>query len=137
MDKMLDPSDPFSAAGKAENTQAQRRVRSGIDHMSGSDSMVLTPEEAGEAIHPLHYAAAMGDKKTVTSILAQFPNPADLAEQVNQRDAFGRTALVYAVVADRAPIVEILLKMGTDVNAKDRVSVCVKERVCVKESVPV
>lgn len=75
----------------------------------------LTPEGVAEDINPLHYAAAMGDKKTLAALLQQKGSDA------NSRDAYARTALVYAVVSGKQACAEALIKSGTDVNAVDSV----------------
>lgn len=83
-----------------------------------ASSAILTPDDVAEDINPLHYAAAMGDKKTLVYLLQQHSDPRNSA---TSRDAYGRTALVYAVVSGKQSCAEILLKSGADVNATDNV----------------
>ena len=80
-------------------------------------SDMLTPDDVAEEIHPLHYAAAMGDKKSLSLWLQR----KDQRVNAFTRDAFGRTALVYAVVSGKQACAEILLKSGADVNSVDNV----------------
>ena len=84
---------------------------------TGSSDM-LTPEEAAEEVHPLHYAAATGDKRGLQQLL-------DAAgggrAAVHERDLYGRTPLVYAVVSDRMACAELLIKRGTEVDMADQV----------------
>eukprot|EP00050_Salpingoeca_kvevrii_P014678 m.38845 g.38845 ORF g.38845 m.38845 type:complete len:1018 (+) comp5910_c0_seq1:136-3189(+) len=75
----------------------------------------LTPDTAGEDVNPLHYAAAMGDKKALVAALAS-GDPG----LINQRDAYGRTALVYAVVSDNYSCADLLIQRGVDVNSSDK-----------------
>lgn len=81
-----------------------------------ASSAILTPDDVAEDINPLHYAAAMGDKKTLVYLLQQNSDPRNSATSL---DAYGRTALVYAVVSGKQSCAEILLKSGADVNATD------------------
>jgi ankyrin repeat protein len=78
---------------------------------------ILTPDEVAEDVHPLHYAAAMGDKKNLIQILSEN----NKANTVFSRDSYGRTALIYAVVSGKQACAEILLKSGADVNSVDQV----------------
>jgi ankyrin repeat protein len=91
---------------------------------AGSD--LLTPDDVAEDINPLHYAAAMGDKKTLAALLLKKSDPRNSPSSL---DVYGRTALVYAVVSGKQACAEILLKSGTDVSAVD--NVCPS---CVRES---
>ena len=58
---------------------------------------------------PLMYAATVGDKDTLTAILATGVN-------VNDADDNGDSALMHAVRSDQSEIAEILLGVGADPN---------------------
>eukprot|EP00055_Hartaetosiga_balthica_P012879 m.63951 g.63951 ORF g.63951 m.63951 type:complete len:1091 (+) comp8095_c0_seq1:189-3461(+) len=79
--------------------------------MEMDSGAMLTPGDLEEQVNSLHYAAAMGDKRGLVAALQSF--------DVNLVDVFGRTALVYAVVADRMNCAEILIKAEVDVNGID------------------
>ena len=38
---------------------------------------------------------------------------------INARDKFGRTPLIYCILADRPACAEMLIKAGCDINRKD------------------
>lgn len=61
----------------------------------------------------IHEAAYKGDASAVRTLLEQHP------DLVNVRHADGGTPLHLAVIAAHAPVVEMLLDMGADVNAGD------------------
>ncbi|XP_019364710.1 PREDICTED: inversin isoform X2 [Gavialis gangeticus] len=62
----------------------------------------------------VHAAAVNGDKSTLQKLIA---GNLDLK---NKEDQFGRTPLMYCVLADRVDCAEALLKAGADVNKSDR-----------------
>eukprot|EP00051_Salpingoeca_urceolata_P023242 m.391468 g.391468 ORF g.391468 m.391468 type:complete len:1015 (-) comp20081_c0_seq1:111-3155(-) len=71
-----------------------------------------TLHDLSEPTNPLHYAAATGTRADLRRLLKA-------GEQVQSVDHFGRTALVYAAVADIVQNAEYLLKKGADVDAVD------------------
>ncbi|XP_043921544.1 inversin [Protopterus annectens] len=62
----------------------------------------------------VHAAAVNGDKATLQKLIAGNPDLKDAEDQ------FGRTPLMYCVLADRLDCAEALLKAGADVNKADR-----------------
>ncbi|KFQ34199.1 Inversin, partial [Merops nubicus] len=62
----------------------------------------------------VHAAAVNGDKSTLQKLIA---GNSDLKDK---EDQFGRTPLMYCVLADRLDCAEALLKAGADVNRADR-----------------
>jgi ankyrin repeat protein len=101
----------------AEGAGGRSQARESVAKVSD----MLTPDDVAEDIHPLHYAAAMGDKKALLAVLQS--KTKETKDTVYTRDAFGRTALVYAVVGGKEACAELLLKNGADSNAVDNVRV--------------
>ncbi|NXK07683.1 INVS protein, partial [Herpetotheres cachinnans] len=62
----------------------------------------------------VHAAAVNGDKCTLQKLIA------GNSELKDKEDQFGRTPLMYCVLADRLDCAEALLKAGADVNRADR-----------------
>lgn len=62
----------------------------------------------------VHAAAVNGDKSTLLKLIA------GNSELKDKEDQFGRTPLMYCVLADRVDCAEALLKAGADVNRADR-----------------
>ncbi|NXI58867.1 INVS protein, partial [Chloroceryle aenea] len=62
----------------------------------------------------VHAAAVNGDKSTLQKLIA------GNSELKDKEDQFGRTPLMYCVLADRLECAEALLKAGADVNRADR-----------------
>ncbi|NXY87047.1 INVS protein, partial [Alcedo cyanopectus] len=62
----------------------------------------------------VHAAAVNGDKSTLQKLIA------GNSELKDKEDQFGRTPLMYCVLADRLECAETLLKAGADVNRADR-----------------
>lgn len=62
----------------------------------------------------VHAAAVNGDKSTLQKLIA------GNSELKDKEDQFGRTPLMYCVLADRLDCAETLLKAGADVNRADR-----------------
>eukprot|EP00730_Choanoeca_flexa_P014290 TRINITY_DN6199_c0_g1_i2.p1 TRINITY_DN6199_c0_g1~~TRINITY_DN6199_c0_g1_i2.p1 ORF type:complete len:1079 (+),score=236.47 TRINITY_DN6199_c0_g1_i2:90-3239(+) len=91
---------------------------------------ILTPEGAEQDAYPLHYAAAVGDTKAVSKILAgKQRKSAKQAKggsrkvpkiEPNAQDSFGHTALVYAVISNKMSCVDVLLKKGASPNVTDK-----------------
>ncbi|XP_078279590.1 inversin isoform X2 [Rhinoraja longicauda] len=78
---------------------------------SGTESWV---PNATMLTSQLHAAAVNGDKCALHKLIAANP---DLKET---EDQFGRTPLMYCVLADRLDCAEALLKAGANVNKADR-----------------
>uniref|UniRef100_A0A8C4KEM6 Inversin n=1 Tax=Dromaius novaehollandiae TaxID=8790 RepID=A0A8C4KEM6_DRONO len=62
----------------------------------------------------VHAAAVNGDKSALQKLIAEN------SELKDKEDQFGRTPLMYCVLADRLDCAEALLKAGADVNRADR-----------------
>ncbi|XP_032860202.1 inversin isoform X1 [Tyto alba] len=62
----------------------------------------------------VHAAAVNGDKSTLQKLIA------GNSELKDKEDQFGRTPLMYCVLADRLDCAEALLKAGANVNRADR-----------------
>ncbi|NWX91343.1 INVS protein, partial [Nothoprocta pentlandii] len=62
----------------------------------------------------VHAAAVNGDKSALQKLIA------GNSELKDKEDQFGRTPLMYCVLADRLDCAEALLKAGADVNRADR-----------------
>ncbi|XP_078093347.1 inversin isoform X2 [Mustelus asterias] len=62
----------------------------------------------------VHAAAVNGDKCALHKLIAANPNLKDA------KDPFGRTPLMYCVLADRLDCAETLIKAGVNVNKADR-----------------
>jgi kinesin family protein 3/17 len=60
---------------------------------------------------PLHHAARKGERSVVKSLVPTYG--------VDCMDTQGKTALMYAVIADKAKCCETLLKLGSNPNALD------------------
>ncbi|XP_070570393.1 inversin-like [Ptychodera flava] len=85
-------------------------VAAGGEGNIGSDSSLKR-----EASPPtqIHAAAVNGDKSALQKAIAANP------KLIDGNDQFGRTPLMFAVLADRLDCAEILLKAGAKVDAKD------------------
>jgi ankyrin repeat protein len=69
----------------------------------------------GNGITSLMLAASRGDLGGVEALLAEG------ADDVDARDAFGNTALIYAAGAGAAEVAAALVMAGADINARNRV----------------
>ncbi|XP_046555449.1 LOW QUALITY PROTEIN: inversin-like [Haliotis rubra] len=67
-----------------------------------------------ESITQLHAAAVNGDKPTLTRLVAACPQELDAGDQ------FGRSPLMFCVLADRLECAETLLKAGAQINLRDK-----------------
>eukprot|EP00051_Salpingoeca_urceolata_P022453 m.365485 g.365485 ORF g.365485 m.365485 type:complete len:291 (-) comp19973_c0_seq1:196-1068(-) len=65
---------------------------------------------------PVHEAAALGDLETLYSYLQP-----EVLEQydINGSDGYGRTALVYAILAEQVDCVELLIQAGAHIDGAD------------------
>ncbi|XP_069769680.1 inversin isoform X3 [Narcine bancroftii] len=81
------------------------RSASGIESWVSNGSMLTSQ---------LHAAAVNGDKCALHKLIAANPDLKDTEDQ------FGRTPLMYCVLADRLDCAEALLKAGANVNKADR-----------------
>ncbi|XP_072033819.1 uncharacterized protein [Amphiura filiformis] len=61
----------------------------------------------------IHAAAVNGEKQTLQKLLAAHPG------DKNKGDQFGRSPLMFAVLADRLDCAEVLIKIGAKVNVED------------------
>ena len=103
-------------------------MRSASHPLGGSP--VALPHGGSHGMHPIHYAAASGDKKALAEILSALPVSQDSAEMVpgfdrtcwregvdSPRDSEGRTALMHSVHGGHADCVKLLVEAGADLNA--------------------
>lgn len=86
----------------------------------GDESAMLLAE-----INPLHYAAAIGDRRAVQEMLRLAAegvaiNADQPPQTVHTRDPYGRTPLIYAVISDRLTCAKALLEAGSSVNDVDK-----------------
>ena len=87
------------------------------------------PPSSSADMHPLHYAAATGNKKTLSELLSVLPITQDPVEMVlgtekmckrdgiDIRDSEGRTPLMHAVHQDHIHCVKLLAEAGANVNS--------------------
>ncbi|OXB57288.1 hypothetical protein ASZ78_000846 [Callipepla squamata] len=80
--------------------------------VSGSEK--FSPLTGSSLASEVHAAAVNGDKSTLLKLIA------GNTELKDKEDQFGRTPLMYCVLADRVDCAEALLKAGADVNRADR-----------------
>lgn len=73
----------------------------------------LTPSGPSPLSSQVHAAAVNGDKSTLQKLITAEPGLRDSV------DGFGRTPLMYCVLADRLDCAEALLKAGAAVNQRD------------------
>mmetsp|Transcript_27512 Transcript_27512/g.72324 ORF Transcript_27512/g.72324 Transcript_27512/m.72324 type:complete len:1369 (+) Transcript_27512:1-4107(+) len=83
---------------------------------SVAETSLLTPGQAGEEVHPLHYAASTGNKKVVTEWIGRAMQSPGVLDHT---DALGRPALVYAAAGGKSGIVSMLLEAGASVDVAD------------------
>ncbi|XP_030847433.1 inversin-like isoform X1 [Strongylocentrotus purpuratus] len=76
------------------------------------DSKTSLQREASPTTQ-IHAAAVNGQKTALQKLLKTYP------KEVDQADQFGRTPLMFAVLADRLDCAEVLIKKGANVDAKD------------------
>nr|XP_023670833.1 inversin [Paramormyrops kingsleyae] len=80
--------------------------------------ILSTADPAAPGAAPLgsqvHAAAVNGDRGTLHKLITADPTLRD------REDAFGRTPLMYCVLADRLDCAEVLLKAGASANKADR-----------------
>ena len=80
------------------------------------------PASSEVGIHPMHYAASTGDKKSVVSHLKAAGGAKGSAQykaMLNSKDNYGRTALTYSVVSGKLNLAKWLVDQGADVNSVD------------------
>lgn len=87
--------------------------------VSMSETMLLTPGQAGEEVHPLHYAASQGNKRAVSNLLHSMGDENQYYSLLNSQDALGRTALTYAAVSGKLGVVTLLTESGADIDMVD------------------
>ncbi len=87
------------------------------------------PPSSSADMHPLHYAAATGNKKSLNEQLSILPitqDPVEMVlgtekmckrEGVDIRDSEGRTPLMHAVHQDHIHCVKVLAEAGANVNS--------------------
>lgn len=61
--------DPDLEAFNSDMGATRRRASATLRQSQQMPALGLTPETAAEDVNPLHYAAAMGDKKSLKAIL--------------------------------------------------------------------
>ncbi len=86
------------------------------------------PQGSSTDLHPLHYAAANGNKKVLTELISSLPISQDAVEMVlgseklvkregiDVFDSEGRTPLMHAVHHNQLQVVKMLADAGSDVN---------------------
>ncbi|XP_064646687.1 inversin-like [Lineus longissimus] len=72
------------------------------------------PSAGVEAVTQMHAAAVNGDKSMLAKLIVASTRDIDVGDQ------FGRTPLMFCVLADRPECAELLLKAGASVDKKDR-----------------
>ena len=87
------------------------------------------PPSSSADMHPLHYAAATGNKKKLSELISVLPitqDPVEMVlgtekmckrEGVDIRDSEGRTPLMHAVHQDNIHCVKVLAEAGANVNS--------------------
>ena len=70
-------------------------------------------QSAPRSVSHLHAAAVNGEKSTLSKLVIAN------SKELDSGDKFGRTPLMYCVLADRIECAEVILKAGADVNKKD------------------
>lgn len=103
--------------------QGQVPLVTSVSHSEGS----FVDTESSQ-MQPIHYAAAKGDKGELEEVLSLLPIIQDplervlgsdkfcLREGVDMRDGEGRTALMYAVHHNHLECVQILARVGANIN---------------------
>lgn len=93
------------------------------------EAPVNFPPSSSTDMHPLHYAAATGNKKSLNELLSVLPitqDPVEMVlgtekmckrEGVDVRDSEGRTPLMHAVHQDHIHCVKLLAEAGANVNS--------------------
>ena len=91
--------------------------------------LVNFPPSSSTDMHPLHYAAATGNKKKLSELISVLPITQDPVEMVlgtermckregiDIRDSEGRTPLMHAVHQDHIHCVKLLAEAGANVNS--------------------
>lgn len=99
----------------------------GVDRVSTSKAMSF-PKGSSANMHPLHYAAASGDRKALSEIISALPISQDTVEMllgtenlvkregVDVTDSEGRTPLMHAVHNNQLHAVKMLAENGANVN---------------------
>ena len=100
----------------------------GTGHLPEELPMNFPPSSSTD-MHPLHYAAATGNKKALNELLSILPITQDPVEMVlgtekmckrdgvDIRDSEGRTPLMHAVHQDHVHCVKLLAEAGANVNS--------------------
>ncbi|XP_033107869.1 inversin-like isoform X2 [Anneissia japonica] len=106
---MIDDAAVVQEVHESEDKE-KPRGRDGVTNGLGSASSL------GHSAVPatqVHAAALHGDKPLLQKLLAES------AEHIDQGDQFGRTPLMFCVLADRPDCAEILIRNGAKVDCKD------------------
>lgn len=106
-------------ASRAPHPHDPRADADALGHFAEAPSFRAAPAEFRVCPHgwnTLHGAAALGYARIVRRMLGQ-------GTAVNGRDAWGRTALVWAVEDGRRAVVELLLARGADPDVADEAGV--------------
>uniref|UniRef100_K1PRS0 Inversin n=1 Tax=Magallana gigas TaxID=29159 RepID=K1PRS0_MAGGI len=67
-----------------------------------------------DAVTQMHAAAVNGDKALLAKIIVSS------GQEIDHGDQFGRTPLMFTILADRLECAELLLRAGANVNCKDK-----------------
>ncbi|KAK0144300.1 Inversin [Merluccius polli] len=81
--------------------------------MEDDDTSEASSQGPSSLGSPVHAAAVNGDRSTLLKLITAEPSLRD------REDQFGRTPLMYCVLADRLDCAEALLKAGASVNKTD------------------
>lgn len=121
--------DPALYKGLKKHDDQARNVHLISVKGTGNLPSVNFPPSSSTDMHPLHYAAATGNKKKLTELISVLPITQDPVEMVlgtekmckrkgvEVRDSEGRTPLMHAVHQDHIHCVKLLAEAGANVNS--------------------
>ena len=125
--------NPALYKGLKKHDNQERNVHlvslKGTGQLSENEPTVNFPPSSSADMHPLHYAAATGNKKKLTELISILPITQDPVEMIlgtekmckrdgiDVRDSEGRTPLMHAVHQDHIHCVKVLAEVGANVNS--------------------
>ena len=132
LEASLPQVDPALYKGLKKHDDQSRNVHlvsvKGTGHLLETPLVNFPPSSSAD-MHPLHYAAAVGNKKKLTELISVLPitqDPVEMVlgtekmckrEGVDVRDSEGRTPLMHAVHQDQIHCVKLLAEAGANVNS--------------------
>lgn len=95
-----------------EKNYADSIIQGNIEAVRLFLSAGMSPDEKNAGLPPLLEASRRGHSEVALALI-------EAGADVNARDAYGMTAMMFAAICGSAEVIERLIEAGADVNAQD------------------